>query len=159
MTSGIKGSQTNLSEASFACSVLPLQHKIWVLQATTECCGTLQQGYELVHFVAVTIQLSLLLGWPWRNTDEATMQVNLVPLAGNFASGVGRYAELVELLLWITTHPQLWGLELRTPMGTCLGQYSNYKLWVLVTLQEKEHNDVINECTSVYRATYIQTHI
>ena len=95
MTSGIKGSQTHLSEASFAV-FFPCSTKFGYCKQWPNAAEPWQQGYELVHFVAVTIQLSLLLGWPRWNTDEAMMQVNLVPLAGNFAFGVGHYAGLVE---------------------------------------------------------------
>ena len=65
MTSGIKGSHTPV--CGLVRSVLPLQHEIRVLQATTE---TYQRGYVSVHFVARYSLNSPLSGWLWRSTDE-----------------------------------------------------------------------------------------
>ena len=59
-------------------SVLPLQHEICVLQATTECCGNLATRVRVGPLYS-TIQLSSLSGWPQQITDKLTMQVNLVP--------------------------------------------------------------------------------
>ena len=50
------------------------------------------------------------------------------PMAANFASGVGPCVGTVEPfkhVLRVTAHPQVLALELRAPMGTCLGQYGN----------------------------------
>ena len=49
-TSGIKGSHTLVH--GLVCSVLPLQHKIHVLQATTKRCGNIATRLRVVHFVA-----------------------------------------------------------------------------------------------------------
>ena len=48
------------------------------------------------------------------------MQVDLAPMAANFASGVGLCTGMVEPfkhLLRVTAYPQILALELRVPMG------------------------------------------
>ena len=107
------------------CSVLSLQHKICVLQVMTERCGNLATRLR-VGLLCSMIQLSLLSGWPRQSMDEATMQVDLVPLTANFASGVDPCAG-IKLFLRLTAHPQILALELQAPMGACPGQYSKYK--------------------------------
>ena len=70
-------------------------------------------------------------------------------LAANFASGVGPCMGIVEPfkhLLHVTAHPHILVVELRVPVGACLGQYGmcmEYKIvilprWCIVknTLQE-----------------------
>ena len=59
-----------------------------------------------------------------QNTGEATMQVNLVPLAPNFAFGVGACA-VITILNSSMQLPTLnfLVLEVQVPMGTCQGQY------------------------------------
>ena len=105
-------------------SVLPPQHEIRVLQATTERCGNLAMRLQ-VSLLCSTIQLSPLSGWPRQITDKPTMQVDLVPMAANFASEMGPCVLIVEPfkhVLLVTAHPQFLALELRAPMGACLGQ-------------------------------------
>ena len=120
------------------CSVLPQQHEVRVLQATTECCRDLATSYIRVGLHCSTLQLSPLSGWPWQSMDEAMMQVDSVPLAANFASGVGPCGGIVEPfkhLLHATAHPQFLALEVQAPMGTCpdntvsmiLGNGSKYR--------------------------------
>ena len=58
---------------------------------------------------------------------EVTM---LYTLAVYFASGVGPCTGIVETfkhLLRVTVHPQFLTLELRAPMGACLGQYGTIR--------------------------------
>ena len=43
----------------------------------TNAAEAWQQGYDSIHFLA-RWQLSPLLGWLWRSTGKATMQVNLL---------------------------------------------------------------------------------
>ena len=81
------------------------------------------------------IQLSPLSCWPGQARGKATMQVDRYLLAANFTSGVGPCAEMVEPfkhLLHTIAHPQFLALELRAPMGACLGQYgtcNDYAFW------------------------------
>ena len=130
---------------SLVCSILSLQHEICVLQATTELCRNLATRLRVGQLCSTTL-LSPLSGWPWWSTDEATMRYTL---AANFASGVGPCMGIVEPfkhLLRVTAHPHFLAVELRAPMGACLGQYGTcmeYKIvilprWCIVknTLQE-----------------------
>ena len=93
-------------------SVLPLQHKIHVLQATTECCGNLATSYIWIGPCCTTLQLSPRSGWPQQSTDEVTMQVDMVPPPANFTSRVGPCRGMVEPfkhLLCATTYGRLPG--------------------------------------------------
>ena len=57
---------------------------------------------------------------------EATMKVDSVPPGSQVCILDGTSTEIVgafKHLLCVTTHPQFLVLELRVPMGTCLGQY------------------------------------
>ena len=50
------------------------------------------------------------------------------PMAANFSSGVDPCAGIVEPfkhLLRVTAHPRILVLELRVPMGACLGQHGS----------------------------------
>ena len=119
-TSGIKGSHTPIR--GLVPSILSLQHEICVLQATTKHCGNLATRLQVGLLCSMT-QLSPLSGWPRRSTDEAMMRYTL---AANFASGMGPCMGIVEPfkhLLCVTAHPHFLALELRVPMGACLGQY------------------------------------
>ena len=61
-----------------------------------------------------------------KQTDDASQ---FSPMAANFASRVGSCAGIVEPfkhLLRVTAHRQILVLELRAPMGACLGQYGIY---------------------------------
>ena len=57
---------------------LPLQHDICVLQATTEQYENLAMRLQ-VSLLCSMIQVSPLLCWPQRSTDEVAMQVDSVP--------------------------------------------------------------------------------
>ena len=99
---------TQPSVASFAV-FFPLQHHICILEVTTEQCRNLTTRLRIVPLCS-TIQLSSLSGWPRRSTDEGTMQVDLVPLAVNFASRVGPCAGMFKHFLCVTNHlPSICG--------------------------------------------------
>ena len=53
---------------------------------------------------------------PLRSTDKA--------LTANFASGMGPCLGTFKYLLSVIAHTQILALELRAPMGACLGQYN-----------------------------------
>ena len=125
MTSRIKVSHVSIH--ILICSVLRLQYEICILQATNASEGLAVRLW--VGPLSSTIQLSSLSGWPQRSTGEATMQVDSVHQAANFA-WVGACAVIVESfkhLLRVTAHPQFLMLELWAPMGTCSGHYGNHQ--------------------------------
>ena len=109
-------------------SVLPLQHKIHILQATIECCGNMATRLWVSLLCSMLQLLHCRAG-----LDEAWMKRRCKsiwhPLAANFASGVGPCGGIVEpfkCLLHATAHPQFLAVELQAPMGPCPGQYGMY---------------------------------
>ena len=103
-------------------SILPLWHKIRLLQVTTGCCGNLATRLQ-VGPLSSMIRLSSLSGWP----QQSTMKVNSIPwqLTSHlgWALACTGIVEAFKHLLHVTTHPQFLVLELRVPMGACPGQY------------------------------------
>ena len=83
-------------------SVLPLQHEIRILQATTECCGNLATSYICVGLASTK----------HRQRNDASQFGS--PLAANFASQVGTCEGIVESFkpLSAIAHPQFLALEL-----------------------------------------------
>ena len=84
-----------------------------------------QWGYESVHFVACCSFLHCRAGLDEAQTKQRCKSIRYT-LAANFTPGVGLCRGIVEPfkhLLCATTHPQFLALELRAPMGACLGQY------------------------------------
>ena len=68
-----------------------------------------------------TIQLSLLLRWPYLKQSTGKVMISPVRSRVHACTGI---VELFKHLLCETAHPQFLVLELQAPMGAYLGQYS-----------------------------------
>ena len=122
MRSGIKVSHIPIH--SLVHSVLRLQYKICVLQATNASEGW-QRGYESVRFLARYSFLQRRAGLDEARAKRRFRSIRYT-LAANFASGMGVCTEIVGLfkhLFRVTAHPQFLVLELRAPMSACSGHY------------------------------------
>ena len=88
-----KASKSLVHNLTCVCSILTLQHEIYVLQATN-AAEAWQRGYELIHFLA---QYSIFhsradLNRAWVKRQCRSIQY---PLAANIKAWVGACAEIV----------------------------------------------------------------
>ena len=138
-------------------SILPLQHEICVLQATTGCCRNLATKLR-VGPLCSTLQLSPLSGWPRRSTNEATMQVDLGTPWQLTLQPVWALASWIvkpfKHLLRATADPQFWRLSCECPWVLAQDNTVNDFMWLLRSLNERQPHKLHNKTLHIYMHCY-----